>query len=195
MHFYQGILKSVSDKNGIFIPCVSPGFTINRETNHNSIPFRGRKLGETYDKWWKTTLADNPEFVAIISFNEWHEGTQIEPAVREPQYPERYYSYDRSYGKTGVDAQTSYLNRTERWIRSQPTVATMKVRSGLPATLHEKCRKNNSSSTKQKPISLSPEHYRLQNSCEFKRGCGAVFRTKNYDGLSSDEFRVGRNSD
>jgi Glycosyl hydrolase family 99 len=116
MHFYQGILKSVADKNGIFIPCVSPGFTINRGTNQKSIPFRGRKLGETYDKWWKTTLAANPEFVAIISFNEWHEGTQIEPAVREPQYPERYYSYDRSYGKTGVEAQTSYLNRTERWI-------------------------------------------------------------------------------
>jgi Glycosyl hydrolase family 99 len=116
MHFYKGILETIKSKNGIFIPCVSPGFNVNRKLDQKVIPFRSRRLGETYDKWWKNTLATDPEFVGIISFNEWHEGTQIEPAVRAPQVPGRYYSYEKSYGKTGELAQQSYMQRTQRWI-------------------------------------------------------------------------------
>jgi Glycosyl hydrolase family 99 len=117
MHFYRGISESVRSKKGIFVPCVSPGFDINRGSEQKAIPFRGRKLGDTYDAWWKATLASNPDFVGIVSFNEWHEGTQIEPAIRTRQIQRRYVSYEKSYGKTGIPAEQSYLHRTERWIQ------------------------------------------------------------------------------
>lgn len=117
MHFYKGIVESVRTRNKIFVPCVSPGFSMNRSVKQRIIPFRGRRSGETYDDWWKSTLAADAEFVGIISFNEWHEGTQIEPAIPVPQFPGRYNSYDKSYGKTGVGAETTYLQRTEKWIR------------------------------------------------------------------------------
>ena len=60
-----------------------------------------------------------PEAIAlrhIASFNEWHEGTQIEPAAppgRHGAY--RYLGYDGAWGLSGVPAETAYLDRTAYW--------------------------------------------------------------------------------
>ena len=35
-----------------------------------------------YDNEWKAAIAAHARWVGITSFNEWHEGTQIEPAAR-----------------------------------------------------------------------------------------------------------------
>jgi hypothetical protein len=61
---------------------------------------------------WKTALRANPDVVTITSYNEWQEGTQIEPArfvtLGGP-------SYEDAWGKTGVVAQRAYLTATARW--------------------------------------------------------------------------------
>ena len=49
----------------------------------------------------------------MTSFNEWGEGTQIEPAARAG----RYASYDGAYGLHGRAAQRAYLARTAYWTR------------------------------------------------------------------------------
>jgi hypothetical protein len=116
MHFYGGIVQAAAQENSVFIPCVSPGFNINRTIGRNTGMYRPRRHGATYDHWWEKVVAAGSEFVSIISFNEWHEGTQVEPAAAIHMPFSGYYSYAGSYGKNGDESERSYLQRTRRWI-------------------------------------------------------------------------------
>jgi hypothetical protein len=72
---------------------------------------RGRRDGATYDALWKAAIRARPDGITITSFNEWGEGTQIEPAQAKPGY----LSYNGSWGLTGAAAQMAYLTRTAYW--------------------------------------------------------------------------------
>jgi hypothetical protein len=37
--------------------------------------------GETYRVLWEEAVAAQPDYVLITSWNEWHEGSEIEPSV------------------------------------------------------------------------------------------------------------------
>ena len=70
-----------------------------------------RRNGATYDAMWRMAIAGGADRVTITSFNEWHEGTQIEPAAppgRRGRY--RYLSYDGAWGLHGVAAEYAYLD-------------------------------------------------------------------------------------
>ena len=54
--------------------------------------------GERYDRMWRGAVRAEADVVTITSYNEWHEGTQIE-AARNVGTP--YASYDGAYGLTG----------------------------------------------------------------------------------------------
>jgi hypothetical protein len=90
-------------------PSVGPGYNGTRagETSGN----RPRAHGATYDRLWSAALAASPDLVTITSYNEWGEGTQIEPAQARPGYA----SYDGAWGLTGTAAQSAYLLRTAYW--------------------------------------------------------------------------------
>lgn len=64
----------------LFVPCVGPGYDDSRIRPWNSHNHRARNGGEYYKKMWEQALASGPDFVGVTSFNEWGEGTQIEPA-------------------------------------------------------------------------------------------------------------------
>jgi hypothetical protein len=91
-------------------PSVGPGYDARLTTRLESV--RPRNDGRTYDSMWKTVLKANPDLVTITSYNEWQEGTQIEPAratvLGKP-------SYEGAWGKIGVAAQRAYLMATTRW--------------------------------------------------------------------------------
>ena len=65
----------------IFIPCVAPGYDDTRIRPLNHEYTREREQGKYLSKMFKDAIRTAPVFVGITSFNQWHEGTQVEPAV------------------------------------------------------------------------------------------------------------------
>jgi hypothetical protein len=96
-------------------PSVAPGFD-NREAVATGIMVVDRAGGVRYDAMWQSVLDAGAEWVSVTTFNEWHEGTQIEPARSYTAGTRTYESYDAAYGTSGADSQTAYLARTAYWV-------------------------------------------------------------------------------
>lgn len=95
-------------------PSVGPGYDARRGNGDTKV--RSRNNGLTYDHMWRAAIKAGADVVTITSYNEWHEGTQIEPAApagRHGRY--RYVSYDGAWGLRGVAAEDAYLQRTAYW--------------------------------------------------------------------------------
>ncbi len=95
----------------ICAPSVGPGFDARRATGQPSV--KPRANGATYDRMWRGAIRATADIVTITSFNEWHEGTQIEAAAPMGR---SYLSYDGAYGLTGKAAIRAYLDRTTYWV-------------------------------------------------------------------------------
>ena len=96
-------------------PSVGPGYDARRGSGDPVV--KARRGGGTYDSMWKLAIAAGADRVTITSYNEWHEGTQIEPASSSPKRrgPYRYLTYDGAWGLHGVAAEGAYLTRTRYW--------------------------------------------------------------------------------
>ena len=91
-------------------PSVGPGYDARLATRGEAV--RPRLHGVTYDRMWKTAIRSGADVVTITSYNEWQEGTQIEPARLQVGRP----SYEGAWGKKGVTAQRAYLDATSGWV-------------------------------------------------------------------------------
>ena len=94
-------------------PSVGPGYNAKRGSGDPVV--KPRRHGQTYDAMWRAALVSGADNITITSFNEWHEGTQIEPAVPRRRASYRYLSYDGAWGLHGVAAENAYLVRTRYW--------------------------------------------------------------------------------
>jgi glycoprotein endo-alpha-1,2-mannosidase len=95
-------------------PSVGPGYDARRGSGDPRV--KPRRNGRTYDSMWRGAIAAKADRVTITSFNEWHEGTQIEPAAPPGHHGlYRYLSYNGAWGEHGVPAETAYLDRTRYW--------------------------------------------------------------------------------
>lgn len=94
------------------LPSVGPGYNARRADGDTHV--KPRRDGRTYDAMWKAAIDAQADAVTITSFNEWHEGTQIEPAAPH-RGKVKYQSYDGAWGLHGVDAEFAYLFRTRYW--------------------------------------------------------------------------------
>lgn len=92
---WQYLSYFAESNNLIFIPCVGPGYIDTRIRPWNSANTKDREKGKYYERMFRNAINVEPEFIGITSFNEWHEGTQIEPAVSK-SIPS--YTYE-DYGK------------------------------------------------------------------------------------------------
>jgi hypothetical protein len=90
-------------------PSVGPGYDALPATGDPRV--KPRDDGLTYDSMWRAALSADADLVTITSYNEWSEGTQIEPAGRGG----RYESYDGAYGLHGRTAEWAYIRETARW--------------------------------------------------------------------------------
>ncbi|MFH1007434.1 MAG: hypothetical protein V1800_08035 [Candidatus Latescibacterota bacterium] len=78
---FSAILRELAERNGsaFWSATVGPGFD-GRIWHH---PGRAvaRGLGKLYEALWEAAIAAGSPFITICSFNEWGEGTQIEPCL------------------------------------------------------------------------------------------------------------------
>jgi hypothetical protein len=83
---------------------VIPGWDESRvQPARNPAKVFPRRDGALYEEEWRAAIASNPAWVTITSYNEWYEGTEIEPAV---SYGTRYLDLTRQYSslwKYGAD--------------------------------------------------------------------------------------------
>ena len=82
------ILTQAEKYSKLFIPSIGPGYDDLRIRPWNTRNFRSRQKGEYYNRSWNNALkvylnsvklSNTSVLIGITSFNEWHEGTNIEP--------------------------------------------------------------------------------------------------------------------
>ncbi|EEB20023.1 mannosidase, endo-alpha, putative [Pediculus humanus corporis] len=100
-----------SSQNLIFVPSIGPGYVDTRVRPWNAMNTRDRRHGKYYEVGWRAAISAGVDYVSITSFNEWHEGTQIEPAIRKNTINYTYLDYE-------PEGSDFYLKVTKYWIHS-----------------------------------------------------------------------------
>lgn len=104
-------LEEFAEKNQLlFFPTVSPGYIDTKVRPWNTALTRHRSHGHYYQVAWRSAISAKPYGVSITSFNNWEEGSQIEPAKSKvtPQFTYLDYHPEGSY---------FYLNLTKYWVK------------------------------------------------------------------------------
>lgn len=105
---WKAIKEFCDTNNLLFIPSVGPGYVdtaVRPWNNHNT---RNRVNGRYYETSLQAALTVRPEIVTITSFNQWHEGTQIERAVPKKTVTRLYLDYLPNQPE-------HYLELTRQW--------------------------------------------------------------------------------
>lgn len=78
-NYYSSMKNIASQESLILCTTTSPGYD---DTKVRVPGFKvSRQNGLTYNITWNLALKYNPNWVLICSWNEWHEGSEIEPSV------------------------------------------------------------------------------------------------------------------
>ena len=99
----------------MFVPSVGPGYIDTRVRAWNGQTTRHRRKGEYYKLAWRTATSLLPKFVSITSFNEWHEGTQIETSIPKTIKDKDNASF--SYLSYEPDPPDVYLTMTKTLVQ------------------------------------------------------------------------------
>lgn len=102
-------LASRARASGIlFVPSVGPGYDDVQVRPWNAANTRDRKEGLYFERGFSTAVESHPDMISITSFNEWHEGTQIEEAIPKQTATRRYSDYTPAHSNF-------YLTLTRKW--------------------------------------------------------------------------------
>ncbi len=105
---WSRLVNWARERGLLFVPSVGPGYRDLRIRPWNRRNQRERDGGQYYDCMFARAIAADPPIIGITSFNEWHEGTQIEPAV---SYATDSFTY-LDYSPLSPEA---YLKSTSAW--------------------------------------------------------------------------------
>jgi len=108
---WPGLVTWAREKDLMFIPSVGPGYSDLRIRPWNEPNQREREEGQYFGCMFSKAIEADPDIIAITSFNEWHEGTQIEPAMPFAVDGFKYKDYQPL-------KPDGYLNLTARWMNN-----------------------------------------------------------------------------
>ena len=66
-------------KARLFAATIIPGYDEAYKAAH--LTYLDREDGDTYRAYWSLARASSPHWILITSYNEWHEGSEIEPSL------------------------------------------------------------------------------------------------------------------
>ena len=112
---FNGICGGARERSLMCVPVTSPGFQALRSSDGKNTTVVSRNNGSTYDAKWAGALTAQPDLITITSYNEWHEGSQIEPAKGGCMGNSCYLNYEGAYGLSGDAAANAYMARTRFW--------------------------------------------------------------------------------
>eukprot|EP00927_Polykrikos_kofoidii_P077259 TRINITY_DN74218_c0_g1_i1.p1 TRINITY_DN74218_c0_g1~~TRINITY_DN74218_c0_g1_i1.p1 ORF type:complete len:981 (+),score=106.05 TRINITY_DN74218_c0_g1_i1:74-3016(+) len=70
----------------MFVPSVGPGYNDKKVRPWNQASTRKRDGGKYFTRLLEKAVRTAPDVISLTSWNEWHEGTNIEPSVRRQGY-------------------------------------------------------------------------------------------------------------
>jgi glycoprotein endo-alpha-1,2-mannosidase len=97
--YYTNGVRMARERNHISCLMVSPGFDARKAYKMNTQ--MDRLDGQTYRAFWEEALKASPDWVIITSWNEWHEGTEIEPSR---ELGDQYLKITSEYAKRFLDS-------------------------------------------------------------------------------------------
>jgi len=77
---YQELVQKCRNAGKIACATVIPGYD-DSNIGRKRIQVAHRRGGELYKSLWTQAEQSNPDWMLITSFNEWHEGSEIEPSI------------------------------------------------------------------------------------------------------------------
>ena len=90
---YKEINNMAAKNNIISTLTVIPGFDSRKIGGDTHIP---RRKGKLYSAMWEKAMEINPNWVVVTSWNEWHEGTEIEPSL---EFGDKYLKLTKKYAR------------------------------------------------------------------------------------------------
>ncbi|MGQ9610544.1 MAG: glycoside hydrolase family 99-like domain-containing protein [bacterium] len=79
-NFYRELVGKCRANKKIACTTVIPGYD-DSNIGRKNILVANRRGGELYKSLWRDAEESNPDWMIITSFNEWHEGSEIEPSI------------------------------------------------------------------------------------------------------------------
>jgi hypothetical protein len=113
---WQTAATECRNASAVWSPSVVPGYLDDRAVEGQGAEDFDRDGAHLYKTQWMTAKAQPYTFISITSFNEWHEGTQIEPARSSPPTDVPYQTYG--------DDEEIFLTITRNYIDGLPGAAT-----------------------------------------------------------------------
>lgn len=92
--FFKDQVWTARHYDKISVLTVVPGFDETLISDRTQKSQVSRQDGKLYESLWQLAIKANPDWIAVTSFNEWYEATQIEPAL---EYGELYLQLTRTY--------------------------------------------------------------------------------------------------
>jgi glycoprotein endo-alpha-1,2-mannosidase len=97
---YSSAVRRAHQYGHIACVTVTPGYNDTKVRKPGRIA--DRKDGEVYRTLWEDAIQSNPDWILITSWNEWHEGTEIEPSI---EYGDKYIKLTGDYASQFLASQ------------------------------------------------------------------------------------------